>query len=133
MKLGEEELHLEQSRKWYTLYHLDTAYDDFIEVIELILDCLSLSQSETIAQIWEVRDWLWKELKKAYFLGNTLYLRNWQRIFLTLWVDILREFEDMEKVWAISEANENTTANTIQKLKKLRSSLQQKFALESKK
>lgn len=133
MKLGEEELHLEQSRKWYTLYHLDTAYDDFIEVIELILDCLSLSQSETIAQIWGVRDWLWKELKKAYFLGNTLYLRNWQRIFLTLWVDILREFEDMEKVWAISEANENTTANTIQKLKKLRSSLQQKFALESKK
>lgn len=62
------------------------AYEEYVNILDIIIDCLCFSKKTDKREEWNA-------LQKAYFAGNSLYLKTISRVFKKYDIDILRELD----------------------------------------
>ncbi|MCA9352764.1 hypothetical protein KC901_01125 [Patescibacteria group bacterium] len=68
-------------------------YQEEILLLEMMLDGIAMSKSKNKDDVSIEKEKIWQELQKAYFSGNTMFLRVFDKVYDD---KILREFNELD-------------------------------------
>jgi hypothetical protein len=78
------------------------AYTPYIEILDLMIEGLSYANSSTEEEYKIQKEFNWKNLQKAYFTGNVMYLRNFDKIYND---KVLRFFNNISQISSEEDVN----------------------------
>lgn len=82
-------------QKSYSKDIVSDSYNEHIDLLNAILDCIWIYNSENEKNTWWNKNTEWERLQKAYFTGNSFYLKKMSRFFKKHNIDILKELHSL--------------------------------------
>lgn len=91
---GLEEIDISDAREDYSFNIDRSSYSAFIQVLDLMIEGVTYSRIDNEDDFEEERKKVWSELQRAYFTGNIMYLRIFDKVYNN---NILKSFDEFEK------------------------------------